>query len=103
MADGKGWIGPDTAKENQMNPRLEQLISILWRAMKVMPVIGYFFVLAGAPLVLKRKGVALGVLVIILDILPIICLIKAAIEVYRGDIIPDRFEIVSDGGVTAAV
>lgn len=84
-------IGSVAEKEGEMSSRMEQVVSILWRAMKVMPVVGYVFVLAGAPLVLKRKGVTLGLLVVILDILPVICLIKAAIEVYYGDIIPDRF------------
>jgi hypothetical protein len=84
-----------------MSPRMEQMVSILWRALKVMPVVGYFFVLAGAPVIIRRKGYLMGSLAIILDILPIICLIKAAIEVYYGDIIPDRFEIVPER-ITAA-
>lgn len=79
-----------------MSPRMEQFLSILWRALKVMPVVGYFFVLAGAPVVIRRKGYMMGALAIVLDILPVICLIKAAIEVYYGDIIPDRFDIVPD-------
>jgi hypothetical protein len=80
---------------------MEQFLSILWRALKVMPVVGYFFVLAGAPVVIRRKGYMMGALAIVLDILPVICLIKAAIEVYYGDIIPDRFDIVPDR-ITAA-
>ncbi|NDD63001.1 MAG: hypothetical protein EBZ36_03320 [Acidobacteria bacterium] len=91
-----------------MSQRSAQIVSIVWRAMKVMPIIGYAFVLAGAPVVLKRKGLAMGLLVILLDVLPLICLIKAAIEVYYGDIIPDRsgperFDVVTDGGLTAPV
>lgn len=84
-----------------MSPRMEQIVNILWRALKVMPVIGYVFVLAGAPVVIRRKGYPMGILAILLDILPIVCLIKAAVEVYYGDIIPDRFEIVPER-VTAA-
>jgi len=87
-----------------MSPRMEQLVSILWRALKVMPVIGYVFVLAGAPVVIRRKGYLMGILAVLLDILPVICLIKAAVEVYYGDVIPDRpvqFNIVPDR-VTAA-
>lgn len=83
-------------EEEVMNRRMEQVFSILWRLMKITPVVGYFFVLAGAPLVLKRKGMALGLLVIVLDMLPIVCLIKAAVEIYHGDIIRDRFEVVID-------
>jgi hypothetical protein len=63
--------------------------------MKVMPIIGYVFILAEAPQVIRRKGVWLGVLSIVLDILPIVCLIKAAVEIYLGDLIPDRLQIIS--------
>jgi len=63
--------------------------------MKVMPIIGYVFILAEAPQVIRRKGVWLGILSIVLDILPIVCLIKAAVEIYLGDLIPDRLQIIS--------
>ena len=69
--------------------------SKIWRGMKVMPIIGYVFILAEAPQVIRRKGVWLGILSIVLDILPIVCLIKAAIEIYLGDLIPDRMRILS--------
>ncbi|HKX26753.1 MAG TPA: hypothetical protein VJ302_03575 [Blastocatellia bacterium] len=55
-----------------------------------MPVIGYIFVIASAPLVLRRKGYVLGLLHVTLDILPLICVLKAGIELYTGDLIPDR-------------
>lgn len=77
----------------QMSPGMERIVNVLWRAMKVMPVVGYVFILAGAPLVLRRKGYVLGSLAVLLDILPVICLIKAAIELYRGDIIPDLVSV----------
>jgi len=69
--------------------------SKIWRGMKVMPIIGYVFILAEAPQVIRRKGVWLGILSIVLDILPIVCLIKAAVEIYLGDLIPDRLQIIS--------
>lgn len=65
---------------------------ILWRVLKVAPIFGYAFVIAGAPAVLRRKGYILGVLAVTLDLLPVICLIKAGVEVFTGDLIPDRFE-----------
>jgi uncharacterized membrane protein YiaA len=71
---------------------MQQVASILWRVLKVVPVIGYVFVLAGAPAVLRRKGYFLGVLAIVLDVLPVICLLKAGVEIFTGDLIPDRFE-----------
>ena len=71
----------------------DQVLSILWRVLKVTPVVGDIFIIAAAPIVLRRKGYLLGCLVVILDILPVICLIKGAIEVYYGDISPDKAEI----------
>ncbi|MGE0886829.1 MAG: hypothetical protein AB7P14_25190 [Blastocatellales bacterium] len=65
---------------------------IFWRVLKVAPIVGYVFVLAAAPNVLRRKGYVLGTLSVILDLLPLICLVKAGVEVFTGDLIPDKFE-----------
>ena len=65
---------------------------ILWRVLKVAPIFGYAFVIAGAPAVLRRKGYALETLALALDLLPIICLIKAGVEIFTGDLIPDKFQ-----------
>ncbi len=69
---------------------MQQITSIAWRVLKVMPVVGYVFILASAPTVMKRKGYVLGLVALTLDILPVICLIKAGIEIHSGDMIPDR-------------
>ena len=69
---------------------------ILWRVMKVAPILGYAFVIAGAPAVMRRKGYFLGTLAVALDLLPVICLIKAGVEIYTGDLIPDKFETTSN-------
>ncbi|MBK7599677.1 MAG: hypothetical protein IPJ07_14620 [Acidobacteria bacterium] len=54
---------------------------IIWRLLKVhLPVFGYMVVLAGAPDVLRHKGYVMGSLSVALDIIPVICLIKAGIE-----------------------
>ncbi|MFN0086286.1 MAG: hypothetical protein ACKVX9_12940 [Blastocatellia bacterium] len=58
--------------------------------MKVMPLIGYVFVLAAAPEMLKRKGYFFGMVAVALDLLPVICLVKAGIEIFTGDLIPNR-------------
>ncbi len=71
---------------------MQRVGSILWRTLKVMPMVGYVFVLASAPAILRRKGYILGALALTLDLLPVICLIKAGIEVFTGDLIPDRIE-----------
>lgn len=75
--------------------KTDRLRDIIWRGLKVTPVVGYIFILAAAPLVLRRKGYVLGCLAVTLDMLPIICLIKAGIEVFTGDLIPDRPEMES--------
>ena len=66
---------------------------VLWRVMKIMPVVGWFFVIAAAPIILRRKGYFLGSVAVALDMLPVICLVKAGIEVFTGDLIPDKFEV----------
>ncbi len=65
---------------------------VIWRALKVTPIVGYAFVIAAAPAVLRRKGYVLGTVAVTLDLLPVICLIKAGVEIFTGDLIPDRFE-----------
>ena len=65
---------------------------ILWRVLKVTPIVGYAFVIAAAPAILRRKGNILGALAVMLDLLPVICLIKAGVEIFTGDLIPDKFE-----------
>jgi hypothetical protein len=69
---------------------MQRLGSIVWRVLKITPVVGYVFVIASLPIVLRRKGYVLGLLHVTLDILPLICLLKAGIEIYTGDLIPDK-------------
>ena len=71
---------------------MERVGVILWRVLKVTPILGYVFVLAGAPAILRRKGYFLGILAVALDLLPVICLLKAGVEIFTGDLIPDKFE-----------
>ncbi len=71
---------------------MQRVWSKLWRVLKVMPVIGYVFVVASIPDVLRRKGYALGILSVALDLMPVICLIKAGVEIFTGDLIPNKFE-----------
>ncbi len=64
-----------------------------WRLLKVFPVIGMIFVLGNAPNVLRRKGYVFGSLEVVLDLLPVVCLIKASIEAALGaDLIPEKAE-----------
>jgi hypothetical protein len=73
---------------------MQRLASVLWRVLKVMPVVGYIFVLASIPAVLRRKGYVLGLLYVTLEILPLISVLKAGIEIYTGDLIPDKSKAV---------
>jgi hypothetical protein len=75
---------------------------VLWRALKVAPIVGYAFVIAAAPTVLRRKGYVLGSLAVVLDLLPVICLIKAGVEVFTGDLIPDKFDTTGQPGLELA-
>jgi|GEM_PF-1984193 len=61
-----------------------------WRVIKVLPVVGIFLVLATSAEVLRRKGNVFGTLAVLLDILPVICVVKAFIEVFTGDLIPNK-------------
>ena len=69
---------------------MQRVGSILWRLLKIMPLVGYVFVLAAAPEIVKRKGYFFGIVAVTLDLLPVICLIKAGIEIFTGDLIPNR-------------
>jgi len=77
---------------------MQREVSILWKVLKVLPVVGFVFVIASIPVVLRRKGYVLGLLAVALDLLPIICLIKAGIEIFTGDLIPNRIEAHSAPG-----
>jgi len=71
---------------------MQRVGSALWRMLKVMPVIGYVFIIASLPQILRRKGLVFGALAVALDMLPVICLIKAGIEIFTGDLLPDKME-----------
>ena len=66
--------------------------NVAWRVIRVAPVIGIFIVLATSAEVLRRKGYMLGTLAVVLDILPVVCVVKACVEVFTGDLIPNKFE-----------
>lgn len=70
----------------------KKIEDVLWKIIKVLPVVGWFFIIAAAPIILKRKGFFLGVISVALDCIPVICLIKAGIEVFTGDLFPNKFE-----------
>ena len=71
---------------------MKRMWNVVWRAIRVLPVVGVFIVLATSSEVLRRKGNLLGALAILLDILPVVCIVKAVIEIFTGDLIPNRAE-----------
>ena len=82
---------------------MKQYLILAWRLMKVLPVVGMVFVLGNAPNVLRRKGYVLGSLEVILDLIPVVCLIKASIEAATGnDLIPEKTETAAPGLEVAA-
>ena len=64
--------------------------TLLHRFGKIIPVVGIFWVLATASRTFKHKGYFFGTLEILLDICPVVCIIKAVIESYTGDLIPAK-------------
>jgi hypothetical protein len=77
---------------------MKQYLILAWRLVKVLPFVGCVFVLGNAPKVLRRKGYVFGTLEVVLDLLPIVCLLKAAIEAGIGcDLIPEKGEHSATG------
>ncbi|NOT64155.1 MAG: hypothetical protein HOP19_28400 [Acidobacteria bacterium] len=69
---------------------MQQYRNHLHRFGKIIPFVGIFWVLANANQTLKRKGYVFGTVEVLLDICPVVCIIKAAIESYTGDLIPAK-------------
>jgi hypothetical protein len=85
----------ESSKDEGVINKMQRVESILWRTLKVTPVIGYVFIIVSVPQILRRKGFVFGALAVTLDILPVICLIKAGIEIFTGDLLPDKMESAS--------
>ncbi|MCG3162230.1 MAG: hypothetical protein JMDDDDMK_03470 [Acidobacteria bacterium] len=81
---------------------MQRVGSYLWIALKVTPIIGYVFIIASVPQILRRKGFVFGALAVTLDMLPVICLVKAGIEIFTGDLLPDKMEGASTTGFQSA-
>lgn len=69
---------------------MQQFFILAWRVIKVLPVVGCFFVLANAANVLRRKGYLFGTFEVVLDLIPVVCLLKAGIEAFNGDLFPAK-------------
>ena len=60
------------------------------RALKPIPLVGTALVLGTAGYALRRKGAVRGAAHVGLDLLPVVGTAKAVIELFTGDLIPDR-------------
>jgi hypothetical protein len=72
--------------------KLKKAVSrrLIRRALKSTPVIGPGVVLALAAGTIRRKGFFKGSADVLLDLVPVVGLTKNAVEVFTGDLIPDK-------------
>ena len=60
------------------------------RAIKTIPVAGSLFAVGMAGYAIRKKGLVLGVAHVGLDIIPVVGTAKNVLEIFTGDIIPDK-------------
>jgi hypothetical protein len=64
--------------------------SLVKRAIKPIPVIGSAFAVSLAGYEIKKKGLLRGVAHVGLDITPFVGTAKGIVEIFTGDLIPDK-------------
>lgn len=62
------------------------------RLIKPVPVIGSAFALSLAGYEIKKKGLVRGAIHVGMDVTPILGTAKGVVEIFTGDLIPDRDE-----------
>jgi len=60
------------------------------RLLKPIPLVGTAVILGTAGYALRRKGVVRGAAHVGLDMLPVVGTAKAVVELFTGDLIPDK-------------
>lgn len=60
------------------------------RVLKPIPVVGTVVILGTAGLTLRRKGTVRGAADVGLDMIPLVGTAKAVVELFTGDLIPDK-------------
>jgi hypothetical protein len=65
--------------------------------MKLIPVAGSIFALGLAAYEIKKKGLIPGVAHVGLDVIPIVGTTKNVIEIFAGDLIPDKEAPIAEG------
>lgn len=67
------------------------------RLIKPVPVIGSMFALSLAAYEIKKKGLIPGAIHVGLDVTPVLGTAKNVVEIFTGDLIPDKKENKSTG------
>ncbi|HKP83279.1 MAG TPA: hypothetical protein VJT69_14715 [Pyrinomonadaceae bacterium] len=62
------------------------------RLIKPIPIVGTVFAVGLAGYEIKRKGLVLGVVHVGLDVTPLVGTAKGVLELFTGDLIPDKSE-----------
>jgi hypothetical protein len=60
------------------------------RLIKPVPIIGSLFALGLAAFEIRKKGLLLGVIHVGLDVTPVVGTAKNVVEIFTGDLIPDK-------------
>ncbi|HJP91339.1 MAG TPA: hypothetical protein VJ875_05255 [Pyrinomonadaceae bacterium] len=71
------------------------------RVIKPIPIVGSVFAVTLAGYEIRRKGLILGVVHVGLDATPIVGTAKGVIELFTGDLIPDKSRSVSSASSAA--
>jgi hypothetical protein len=71
------------------------------RLIKPIPVVGTAFVLGLAGYELKKKGIVRGAAHVGLDLIPVVGTAKAVVELFTGDLIPDKDDGVAPRALVA--
>ena len=66
--------------------------SVAKRLIKPIPIVGTVFAVGLAGYEIKRKGLLLGVVHVGLDVTPVVGTAKGVLELFTGDLIPDKSE-----------
>jgi hypothetical protein len=66
--------------------------SIAKRLIKPIPIIGSIFAVGLAGYEIKRKGLLPGAVHVGLDVTPVVGTAKGVVEIFTGDLIPDKAE-----------
>ena len=65
---------------------------IVKRLIKPIPIVGSLFAVALAGYEIKKKGLIPGAVHVGLDVTPVVGTAKSVVEIFTGDLIPDKSE-----------